>query len=384
MQGAPLEVRRHLDLIRVLDQRWFHKMGQLQRAQDNYLRRVREEKRKLGDDPKVDIFAATEDRPALDRIRTLRAEALQLATEKVLVAEQAYVTMRMRLERVARDYTTYRDAVRKENNNVPPELAGDPLLMYQHSSPPHGVPQELTAAFDRRGRGGYDDGAGGGGGYERGGSGAGAGGGGSSEFVTGEEMDQAVAAAGAEGDDRDDDRGGRGGGRGGWGDGEGAGAATSFVGSRGPGQGITLPPDVVSSLRAASSTGGGGGGRGGGGGGGGAGRGRGAAAEREREESAPGSEAEDGDAGGGADVKYCLCKRPAYGEMVGCDNDQCTVGNSWFHLSCVGLSAAPEGKWYCPDCTKKMELQAAARGRKGPPARPAGGAAGPAGAGARR
>lgn len=373
MQGAPLEVRRHLELIRVLDQRWFQKMGQLQRAQDNYLRRVREEKKKLGDDPKVDVFAATEDRPALDRIRTLRAEALQLATEKVLVAEQAYVTMRMRLERVARDYTSYRDAVRRENNSVPPELAGDPLLMYQHSNPPHGV-HELAAAFDRRGRT-YDDGAGAGAGFERAGSSGGAagGGGGGSEFVTGEEMDQAVAAA-AEGDEHGDDRGR--GGRG-WADGEagaGGGAATSFVGSRGPGQGITLPPDVASSLRAASGAGGRGGA--------GQGRGRGAAAARDREESGPPSEAEDGEGGGGGDEKYCLCNRPAFGEMVGCDNDDCNVGNGWFHLSCVGLSAAPDGKWYCPDCTKKMELQAAARGRKLPPSRPGGGAA--AGGGARR
>lgn len=45
---------------------------------------------------------------------------------------------------------------------------------------------------------------------------------------------------------------------------------------------------------------------------------------------------------------YCTCRRVAYGQMLGCDNKDCTYG--WFHVSCVGLLAPPTGSWLCPDC----------------------------------
>ncbi|XP_018431720.1 PREDICTED: inhibitor of growth protein 2 [Nanorana parkeri] len=45
---------------------------------------------------------------------------------------------------------------------------------------------------------------------------------------------------------------------------------------------------------------------------------------------------------------YCLCNQVSYGEMIGCDNDECAI--EWFHFSCVGLTYKPKGKWYCPDC----------------------------------
>uniref|UniRef100_A0A3P9J9T8 Inhibitor of growth protein n=1 Tax=Oryzias latipes TaxID=8090 RepID=A0A3P9J9T8_ORYLA len=45
---------------------------------------------------------------------------------------------------------------------------------------------------------------------------------------------------------------------------------------------------------------------------------------------------------------YCLCEQVSYGEMIGCDNEQCPI--EWFHFSCVGLSYKPKGKWYCPKC----------------------------------
>lgn len=47
---------------------------------------------------------------------------------------------------------------------------------------------------------------------------------------------------------------------------------------------------------------------------------------------------------------YCLCNQVSYGEMVGCDNPSCPI--EWFHYGCVGLSDAPKGKWYCPDCSQ--------------------------------
>ncbi|XP_005100568.1 inhibitor of growth protein 3 [Aplysia californica] len=56
--------------------------------------------------------------------------------------------------------------------------------------------------------------------------------------------------------------------------------------------------------------------------------------------------------------RYCLCNQVSYGDMVGCDNNDCPI--EWFHYGCVGLSQAPKGKWYCPQCTAAMKR----RGRR--------------------
>ncbi|TKR64564.1 hypothetical protein L596_025074 [Steinernema carpocapsae] len=46
---------------------------------------------------------------------------------------------------------------------------------------------------------------------------------------------------------------------------------------------------------------------------------------------------------------YCTCNRISFGDMIGCDNDKCTI--EWFHFECVNLKTKPKGKkWYCPDC----------------------------------
>lgn len=45
---------------------------------------------------------------------------------------------------------------------------------------------------------------------------------------------------------------------------------------------------------------------------------------------------------------YCDCRRVSYGQMVGCDNDDCKY--EWFHFECVGLTDQPTGKWYCKEC----------------------------------
>ena len=37
-----------------------------------------------------------------------------------------------------------------------------------------------------------------------------------------------------------------------------------------------------------------------------------------------------------------------YGEMIACDNVACPI--EWFHFKCMGLTAAPAGRWLCPDC----------------------------------
>lgn len=47
---------------------------------------------------------------------------------------------------------------------------------------------------------------------------------------------------------------------------------------------------------------------------------------------------------------YCFCQRFSAGAMVGCDNDDCRL--QWFHWECVGITAEPEGDWFCPECRK--------------------------------
>ncbi|KAL2757177.1 hypothetical protein ACRALDRAFT_1062800 [Sodiomyces alcalophilus JCM 7366] len=55
----------------------------------------------------------------------------------------------------------------------------------------------------------------------------------------------------------------------------------------------------------------------------------------------------------GDDKKYCMCQNVSFGDMVACDNDDCPY--EWFHWSCVGLKSEPNGTWYCPVCTEKMQ-----------------------------
>ena len=50
---------------------------------------------------------------------------------------------------------------------------------------------------------------------------------------------------------------------------------------------------------------------------------------------------------------YCLCAQVSYGEMIGCDNDECPI--EWFHFSCVALHHKPKGKWFCPKCRGESE-----------------------------
>jgi hypothetical protein len=38
--------------------------------------------------------------------------------------------------------------------------------------------------------------------------------------------------------------------------------------------------------------------------------------------------------------RYCYCNEVSYGEMVGCDAENCE--REWFHLQCVGLKVAPK------------------------------------------
>jgi len=52
---------------------------------------------------------------------------------------------------------------------------------------------------------------------------------------------------------------------------------------------------------------------------------------------------------------YCLCQQVSYGEMIGCDNQDCHI--EWFHFPCMGLETKPKGKWYCPKCLPMFKKQ---------------------------
>ncbi|CAI4231694.1 unnamed protein product [Auanema sp. JU1783] len=51
---------------------------------------------------------------------------------------------------------------------------------------------------------------------------------------------------------------------------------------------------------------------------------------------------------------WCFCGSPSYGQMVACDNKQCRY--QWFHYGCVGVESIPKGKWYCPDCSSRLDI----------------------------
>ena len=54
---------------------------------------------------------------------------------------------------------------------------------------------------------------------------------------------------------------------------------------------------------------------------------------------------------------YCVCQSPHddVSEMIGCDAPDCRI--EWFHFECVGIMVAPEGQWYCPECTKRYNIR---------------------------
>ncbi|KAI3404483.2 hypothetical protein KGF56_002675 [Candida oxycetoniae] len=60
-----------------------------------------------------------------------------------------------------------------------------------------------------------------------------------------------------------------------------------------------------------------------------------------------------GGGGGGNEPTYCYCNQVSFGEMVGCDGEDCK--REWFHLPCIGFKNPPKGKWYCDDCIIKMK-----------------------------
>lgn len=66
-------------------------------------------------------------------------------------------------------------------------------------------------------------------------------------------------------------------------------------------------------------------------------------------------------AGDGEDERdenlYCFCQRGSFGEMIGCDSDDCKY--EWFHIGCVGVSKPLPQTWVCSDCLAKKKRRRA-------------------------
>lgn len=52
---------------------------------------------------------------------------------------------------------------------------------------------------------------------------------------------------------------------------------------------------------------------------------------------------------------YCYCQRPydERFEMIACDAQDCAI--EWFHFKCVGITVAPQDKWFCPECQPRNQ-----------------------------
>ncbi|XP_031633603.1 inhibitor of growth protein 5-like isoform X2 [Contarinia nasturtii] len=47
-------------------------------------------------------------------------------------------------------------------------------------------------------------------------------------------------------------------------------------------------------------------------------------------------------------MKWCVCRRESFGNMIFCENPQCTI--KWFHMDCMKVTTIPEGDWFCQNC----------------------------------
>lgn len=72
------------------------------------------------------------------------------------------------------------------------------------------------------------------------------------------------------------------------------------------------------------------------------------------DEMGEGEDGDEGEDGQGDERTYCYCDRVSFGNMIGCDGEDCK--REWFHLACVGLENPPRGSWYCDECKEKREV----------------------------
>ncbi|TIA87708.1 hypothetical protein E3P99_03014 [Wallemia hederae] len=54
------------------------------------------------------------------------------------------------------------------------------------------------------------------------------------------------------------------------------------------------------------------------------------------------------------DAAYCYCQKKSYGNMIGCENDDCPI--QWFHFGCVNIKPPEPDVWFCSECKSKLGL----------------------------
>ena len=102
-KGLPSEVRRSMDLLRILDTRWMshrHTADQLQRA---YISDMRGRLEGLPRDGSVDLRKISEDSDALAKVMSTQQDLIQISEEKCSVARQVYESVSCALEKMAVD-----------------------------------------------------------------------------------------------------------------------------------------------------------------------------------------------------------------------------------------------------------------------------------------
>ena len=99
----PLEVRRSMDLLYVLDKLWMSSRNNLEASQKQYLVDLRARLEGLPRDGSVDLRKATEDMNAEARLAAMYADVLQVSEEKCNVSRQVYDTVASALDKLTAD-----------------------------------------------------------------------------------------------------------------------------------------------------------------------------------------------------------------------------------------------------------------------------------------
>ena len=111
----PIDVRRNMEAILILDQHWAENFSKLSKEQQTYVAGVKARAEKLPRD--AGLRAASADPVALAAVTELRDRCLQYAEEKVSVAQQAHDLVSVALERLSADLRRF-EAELKANGEI--------------------------------------------------------------------------------------------------------------------------------------------------------------------------------------------------------------------------------------------------------------------------
>jgi len=140
----PLEVRRSMDLLFVLDKLWMSNRAQLDAAQKQYLVDLRARLEGLPRDGSVDLRKATEDLNAEARLAAMHADVMQVSEEKCNVSKQVYDTVASALEKLTADLKRFEAELKSSGDwkeevrllSFPLSLCSCALCVCFHGGPP--------------------------------------------------------------------------------------------------------------------------------------------------------------------------------------------------------------------------------------------------------